>query len=210
MGMLMEFKATCPVDGTTFTYMSTPSYSVFGRALDGLPHGSWIFPLRLPQCPACRFPATFRDLEPAERTRAQALIASEAWTEAGEETPYWRLNLAEVALGRATGWTRIDRLLQATWECYGDPARYGRYAAQLGQAMDEIAADLKPEKAEACVVHQVFVANVERQAGDFKRAAARLDQIDAARAVDAGMDERIALTRGLIANGSRRQQFPDR
>lgn len=208
MGMLMDFEATCPVDGTAFTYASTPSYSVFGRALDGLPRGSWTFPLKLPECPQCGLAAVFGELGPDEAQRATALVASEDWRSSRDETSYWRLNLAEMALGRANGWTRVDRLLSATWQVYGDPARYGRYARELGQTLDDVSDALRAENSEAWATLQSFAANVERQAGDFKRAAARLDLLEPAAAEMPDLRQRIARTRELIADGDQGREMP--
>lgn len=208
MGMLRDFEATCSLDGTTFTYASTPSYSTFGRALDGLPWGSWTFPLKLPECPACGLAAVFGELTAEEAGRAAELVDSEAWRTAREETSYWRLNLAEMALGRANGWTRVDRLLSATWQTYGDAERYGRYAQALGQTLDEVSDALKAENLEAWAMFQSFVANVERQAGDFKRAAARLDLLDPAAVEMPDVAQRIARTRALIADGDRGREMP--
>jgi len=208
MGILMDFEATCPLDGTAFTYASTPSYSTFGRALDGLPRGSWTFPLKLPECPACGLAAVFGELTSQERARAAELIESEAWSAARAETSYWRLNLAEMALGRAGGWTRVDRLLSATWQTYGDAERYGRYAQAVGQTLDEVSDALKAESLEAWAMFQSFVANVERQAGDFKRAATRLDRLEPTAVEMPDLGRRIARTRELIADGDRGQADP--
>lgn len=201
MGILMDFEATCPVDGTAFTYAGTPGYSIFGRALDGLPRGSWRFPIELPQCPTCGLAAVFGDLTPDEAKRARDLIDSKGWREASDEAPYWRLSLAETVLGRGNGWTRVDRLLSATWQVYGDPVRYGRYARQLGDAMDAVADT--SDRSEGWAMLQTFVANVERQAGDMKGAVARLDALEASGALSEEVVDRVAQTRAMIADGDR-------
>lgn len=208
MGILMDYEATCPLDGTTFTYAGTPGYSIFGRALDGLPYGSWRFPLELPECPRCRFTAALGELTPGEADRAADLIDSEAWRSAAEETSYWRLSLIETVLGRATGWSRVDRLLSATWQAYGDPARYGRYVRALIETLDEVGPDLRAERGQAWSVLQSFVANAQRQAGDFKGAVLRLDALEADGVVDVPLAERIAETRALIASADTRRVQP--
>ncbi|MBN8553196.1 MAG: hypothetical protein J0L52_09920 [Caulobacterales bacterium] len=210
MGMPVEVKATCPVDGTHFTYVSTSSYSIFGRALDGWPRGSWMFPLALPECPQCRIAAVFGALTPEEARRARTLVESEAWRVAADDTSYWRLNLAEAALGRTNAWTRVDRLLSATWQTYGDRARYARYVRALSEALDADSDPLRAENAEAWAVFQTFVANAERQAGDFKGAAARLDRLEATGLRPEGVPELIARTRQLIADGNRQRADLDR
>lgn len=209
MGMMMDFEATCPVDGTRFTYASTPSYSIFGRALDGLPRGSWFFPIRIPECPTCRFPAMFGELVGGDKVKAADFVESEGWRETENETSYWRLNAVETALGRSTPLRRVDRLLSATWQTYGDRARYGRYARELGQAMDGASQKIRADDAESWAALQGFVANVERQAGDFKRAAERLDRIEASGGLVPDLVERVALTRRLIADGLTGQETPD-
>jgi hypothetical protein len=203
--MPINADATCPVDGTRFTYGTTPSYSVFGRALDGLPFGSWVFPLALPVCPSCGFLAVFGELQPEERERARALVESEAWAAAANEASYWRLNLAETAIGRARGPRRVDRLLSATWQTYGDPERYGRYVRELSEALAEISDAMRAEDAESWSFLQTFVANAERQAGDFKAAAARLDRLEWSGLNVEGVPDLVTRTRELIADGDRRQ-----
>ena len=205
MGMPISVDATCPVDGTRFTYGTTPSYSIFGRALDGRPYGSWTFPLALPECPSCGFLAVFGELKPEERACAQALVESEDWAAAADETSYWRLNLAETAIGRATGPRRVDRLLNATWQAYGDPVRYGRYVEALSAALEDTSGAMRAEDAASWVFLQTFVANAERQAGDFKAAGARLDRLEASSLDVEGAPESIARTRDLIADGNRQQ-----
>lgn len=209
MGMLVDFEATCPVDGTRFVHAGTPGYSIFGRALDGLPHGSWFFPIALPECPACRFPAVFGALDGCERRAAECLVASETWNAAGSETSYWRLNAAEIALGRSTAMRRIDRLLSATWQTYGDPGRYGRYARELGLAMNAGGGEIRAESIETWATLEVFVANVERQAGDFKGAVGRLDRVAGSGGLGPDLAERVSRTRQMLADGSMAPGFAE-
>jgi len=209
MGMFMDFEATCPVDGTRFTYSSTPSYSIFGRALDGLPQGSWFFPLELAQCPACRFPVEIGTLDAPRAERARALIARDDYRRmAEEETPYRLLYFVMEALDLGVPMARVDRLLQATWQTYGEADRYGRYAAELGAAMDAAGEAFRAECPEDWAVYSSFIANVERQAGNWKAAVRRLDQIEAIGLKDADLAARIAQTRRLIADGDARPGQP--
>lgn len=211
MGILMDFEVTCPVDGTTFTFESTPSYSIFGRALDGLPQGSWFFPLKLAQCPACRFPVEIGALDEARAERAKALVESDDYRRMAErETSYRLLCFVMEALDLGAPMARVDRLLQATWQTYGDADRYGRYASELGAAMDGSGEAFRAERPEDWAAFSSFVANVERQAGNWEAATLRLDRIEAAGLEDADLAARIAQTRRLIADGDARPGQPER
>lgn len=211
MGILMDFEAVCPVDGTRFTYGGTASFSIFGHALDGLPHGSWMFPLKLAQCPACRFPVEIGVLDDEKTALARSLVEGPTYRQAAEtETPYRLLYLVMEALDIGTPRARLDQRLKATWQTYGDRERYGRYARELGQAMDGQDAAFRADHPQDWAVFSSFVANVERQAGDWKAAAERLDRIEAAAIAADGVAERIALTRRLIADGDLRPHFLER
>lgn len=203
MGMPISVKAVCPIDGTEFEYRSTPSYTVFGRRLDGCPFGSWRFPLELPRCPQCRFPASKGLVSEADQDKARALAASPEFAAVKDEADYYVLAwvLEKLGVGGAIG--PVDRLMNACWEVGPNDARYGRYAQDLGQAMDGAGDAIREQSAESWVALQSFIANIQRQAGDWAGAVRRLDALEASGLDLEDAKDRIDRTRELIADADR-------
>ncbi|MGQ2989914.1 MAG: hypothetical protein ACT6RD_08265 [Brevundimonas sp.] len=199
-GTPYQAEATCPVDGKKFTWTSTGSYSTFGMELDGMPIGSWTFPMPLPQCPGSRFPV-YRDFTPEEVTAIQALVMTPEYAAIKDEASYYVFGFVAARLEKdipplGSAWM----LLKASWQVRDDPDRYGRYAAELIPAMDAAIGSLKDEDPAEWWGHQVILANVQRQSGDFDGAKARLDALPVTPPDSEGGDlvQRIAMTRRMI------------
>jgi len=205
MTILSTEIAVCPLDGTEYEYVGLLSYGTYGCGLDGLPVALTPMPHRIPRCPTCVFPAWIDKLSDAELVKARALVETPVYAAMTREPSYAHLDFVLSELGRSDPVQRADHLLKACWQTSTGSPEYAAYALALGEAAEAASEAVLAVGVENWATFQSFVANVERQAGDFKRAAARLDQIDAASAADARMEERITLTRRLIANRDRRR-----
>lgn len=210
-GTPYQAEATCPVDGKKFNWTSTASYSTWGMELDGKPIGSWVFPMTIPQCPDSRFPV-YREFASAEIDAIKALAASPEYAAVQDETSYYLLNFVAGKLG--DDMSDADHawvLLKATWQAREDAARYGRYATETIAAMNAALPAIRSEDADEWLALQVIIANVERQAGLFDAATARLDGLPAP-SVEAAehIAPRIELTRRLIEARETKADSPPR
>lgn len=200
-GTPYQAEATCPVDNVKFKYTATMSSSTWGSELDGKPIGSWEFPMPIPQCPDSRFPV-YQDEFSAEQTSAiRALVATPEYAAVKDEASYYLLHFVLQRLDHLEPMNAAWLLMQATWQVRGDDARYARYAAEAVPAMDAALPSMS-EPADWWYL-QIAVANVQRQAGDFAGATARLDSLTGELPAEGRPAERIALTRTLIAAGDR-------
>lgn len=208
-GIPVTVQVACPLTGENFNFETTASYSTWGRDLDGLPQGSWTFPLAIPQCPGTRFPA-LEDLTPEQIEAARLLVETPEYQAIQGEAPYYVLAHVMDALDMGEPADHAWNLLQATWQAREDAATYGRYAAELSESWDAAAPGFRQESPEDWAWIETFVANVERQAGRADAASARLDALEGAELEDAELAERIALTRRLISEGDTRPHSPER
>lgn len=201
-GMPMRVQSTCPVDDAKFSWTTTAAYSTWGSELDGKPIGSWTFPMTIPQCPESRFPVYKDTFTPEEKAAIRALVATPEYAAVRDEASYYLLRFvlekleAEPAEPMQGAWL----LMQATWQVREtDPDRYRRYAAETSAAMDLALPSLKDSEPADWWHLQIATANVQRQAGDFDGAAARLDGLVGDMPAEGQPAERIALTRQMIA-----------
>ena len=208
-GTPITVEVTCPLTGARFNFETTASYSTWGRELDGLQMGSWTFPLAIPQCPDSRFPV-LEDLTSEQLAAAAALVQTPGYQAIRGEASYYVLSYVtrELAMGDA-----IDpawHLLQATWQVRDQPDLYRRYATELTASWEANASAFQTESPQDWMWIESYIANVERQAGRFDEASARLDRLEPLAAEDADLVERIGLTRRLIAHGDSRPFAPER
>ncbi len=208
-GIPITVQVTCPLTGEAFNFETTASYSTWGRDLDGLPQGSWHFPLAIPLCPDSRFPA-LEDLTPEQIAAANALIQTPAYVAVREEAPYYLLSFVMRELEMGDPIDPAWNLLQATWQVRDQPETYGRYATELVARWDADSGALRTESPDDWRWIESFVANVERQAGRFEEAGVRLDALEPLALEDADLMERIRTTRRLIAEGNSRPFSPER
>lgn len=210
-GTPVRVETVCPVDGKKFTWTTTASYSTWGMELDGKPIGSWHFPMTIPQCPDSKFPVYQEEWTDDQKATIRALVATPEYAAVRDEASYYllrfvaeRLQPADAEEPVAAGWL----LLQATWQVRDEPERYARYARELVEAVDAELPALKGEDMDGWWFFQLATANVQRQAGDFAGAAARLDSLTGETPVEQAA-ERVALTRQLIAAQDRKPTAPD-
>lgn len=208
-GIPVSQTVRCPIDGRTFTHTTTASYSTWGSHLDGLPMGSWAFPLALPQCPDSRFPV-FREFETSETEELRRLVATPEYQAIANERSYYVLSHVMRALGEGEPLDWAWHVLQASWQARGDPALYRRYAAELIPMFDAALPAVLESEPGDWWYYQTILANVSRQAGDFGAATARLDALEGEPPLPV-LSARIALTRELIAaRDSAPRAFGDR
>lgn len=208
-GIPVPVESVCPVDDKKFTWTTTASYSTWGMELDGKPIGSWHFPMTIPQCPDSKFPVYQEEWTEAEKAAIRELVATPEYAAVRDEASYYllrfvaeRLEPGDAEEPVAAGWL----LLQATWQVRDEPERYARYARELVAAVDAELPALKGGDMDNWWFFQLATANVQRQAGDFAGASARLDSLTGE--PPEGVAERIALTRQLIAAGDRKPTAP--
>lgn len=205
-------EATCPVDGKKFTWTSTASYSTWGMELDGKPIGSWNFPMPIPQCPGSGFPV-YREFSAREVEAIRALVQTPEYDAIKDETSYYVLAFVVGKLDADfSPWNRAWVLLKATWQARGDDAQYARYATETLEALDAALPSVREKGPAEWRGTQIIAANVERQAGRFEAATARLDGLDSQARAEGEDDQdqavRIALTRRLIAERDTRPNSP--
>lgn len=197
---------TCPLDGQKFSFTNTMSYSTFGAMLDGMPMGSWIMPMPIPQCPGSNFPLFQETFSDAELATARALVAEPAYQAMKDESSYYVLRyvLARMMPDREP----IDDawlLLSATWQAQDEPDRYARYVAETISVLDQASDTLRQEKPDDWIYVQTILANLSRQSGDFAAAGARLDALPSS-VENTEMTRRIRLTRDLIVRQDKTPQ----
>lgn len=199
MTILTNETAVCPIDGTHFGYTGLASYGTYGCDLDGLPISLTIMPHKIPVCPTCRFPVWIRDLSEAELAAARDLVASPGHEAMTGEAPYAHFEYLLEGLGRSTPVHRANNWLKACWQTPVGTPRYEDYARRLAEATEAVSDDIRRQGVEDWVAFQTFVANVERQAGLWDAAEARLNLVEGLADEDGERARRIAQTRALIA-----------
>lgn len=202
-GIPMRVESTCPVDDAKFSWTTTASYSTWGQELDAKPIGSWTFPMTIPQCPQSRFPVYKETFTAEEKAAIRALVLTPEYQAVQEEASYYLLRFVLEKLGGAEPLEPMQGawlLMQATWQVREtDPERYRRYAAETTAAMDLALPALRESEPADWWFLQIATANVQRQAGDFAGATARLDALTGEAPEQGQPAERIALTRQKIA-----------
>lgn len=210
-GIPIRVETVCPVDDQKFTWTTTASYSTWGMELDGKPIGSWHFPMTIPQCPDSKFPVYQEEWTAAEKAAIRALVATPEYAAVKDEASYYLLRFVAERLMPADAEEPVDDgwlLLQATWQVRDDPDRYARYAGELVRAVDAAGPALKSEEVENWWFFNLATANVQRQAGDFAGASARLDMLSGEPPERGDFAARIALTRQLIETQDRKPTAP--
>lgn len=200
-GTPITVQVTCPLTGAQFNFETTASYSTWGRELDGLPLGSWTFPLAVPQCPESRFPA-LEDLSPEALAAARILVETPEYQAIREQSSYYVLAYVTTELGLGEAIDPAWHLLQATWQVRDHPELYRSYAAELVTRWDADSREFRAAEPDDWMWIESYVVNVERQAGRFAEAGARLDALEAMAADDPDLMERLVETRRLIAEGN--------
>ncbi|MFC5371435.1 hypothetical protein ACFPIF_02670 [Brevundimonas faecalis] len=198
-GTPYPIKVECPITGETFTHTATASYSTYGMYLDGMPVGSWTFPMPVPQCPGSRFPVMKEDYSDAEKTALRALVLTPEYAAAQNEASYYLMDFVMARTGEQTPESHVWMLLQATWQVRADVAVYARYAGELAAAMDAANDQLKSDDSENWHFYQLSTANVLRQSGDFDGAASRLAVAEAVPSSQPVVQKWIEMTRAMIA-----------
>ena len=196
MTILTEEEAVCPLDGTRYRYTGVVSYGTYGCGLDGFSVSLTLMPLPIPACPACRFPLLIDRLSPSETARAREIVESPAFAAMADEPTYGQLDHLLCELGRSTPEGRAHHLLKACWQVSPSDDRYGVWARRLGEAADQASAMMQTKGRDDWLAFQTFVANVERQAGLWDEATARLDRLGEVAGGD--LMARVELTRRLI------------
>lgn len=165
-----EEEVVCPVGGEKFTRMALMSISTWGALPDGMPLGSGVFPVELPQCPSNGL-VMYRDFTPEEVARLAPFIASEGYKalrSAGETPRYLAYRTAQFLGDKDLHWW----LLEASWEAKNqDPesARARRYTAEFVEA----ARLVKPDEGNLEAIAARFrLANGLRELGSFDEAEA--------------------------------------
>ena len=197
-GSPMPIEVVCPLDGQKFTHIVTASYSTWGMHLDGMPVGSWVFPMAVPQCPTSRLPVMKEDYSDAEKAALNALVLTPEYQAVQNEASYYLMDFVMAKTGEQTLESHIWMLLQATWQVREDAPTYGRYAVELVAAMDSGSESVKKENADNWPFYQLSVANVQRQSGDFDGAASRLALVEATSLDDPMVKTWSGVTRAMI------------
>lgn len=117
-GMPISKDVTCPIGGETFSIITTPSCSVFGRTLMLKPRTSCEFVTVLPICPSNGLPLFTEFTEPQLKT-LRALMETERYAEITKLPPWPRAYALAAELDLAATDTPFRILLQQLWE---DPA----------------------------------------------------------------------------------------
>lgn len=198
-GSPMPIEVVCPLDGQKFTHISTASYSTWGMHMDGMPVGSWEFPMAVPQCPINRLPVMKEEYSDAEKATLNALVLTPEYKAVQNEASYYLMDFVMAKTGEQTPESHIWMLLQATWQVREDVPTYSRYATELVGAMDSGSDAVKAEDPENWLFYQLSVANVQRQSGDFDGAASRLAMVEATPSENPTVKIWSALSRTMIA-----------
>ena len=168
-GIPVTQEMTCPIGGKKFQHETTASYSTYGERPDGKPYGSWKFPLALPECPDNGL-VLYKDYDAAETAKLEPLVASKAYQELRQETPYYRAYwlMREMGLGPER---YLWALLQASWEADGKPELRARYLSELA----ETSAKVEPRPGDLnWIGMEGRAVNALRELGRFEEAKARL------------------------------------
>ncbi|HSI18026.1 MAG TPA: hypothetical protein VK980_09670 [Sphingomonas sp.] len=169
-------KKTCPIGGEKFDYMALMSISTYGELPDGMPIGSGMFPILMPQCPGNGL-VMYRDFDAATVKRLEPIIASPAYQALRKtETRYYLAYRLAAELGD-DGATWL--LLSATWE-----AKNAGAADQAHRYMEEFVARVAAMPTSATDLTSIALraraANALRELGRFKEA----EQVRAAIVID--------------------------
>lgn len=198
-GIPMPIEVVCPLDGQKFTHISTGSYSTWGMYMDGMPVGSWQFPMPVPQCPTTRLPVMKDEYSDVEKAALNALVVTPEYKAVQNEASYYLMDFVMAKTGEQTPESHIWMLLQATWQVREDVPTYNRYTAELVAAIDGGSDAVKVEDPENWLFYQLSVANVQRQSGDFEGAASRLALVEATPSENSTVKAWSALSRTMIA-----------
>lgn len=185
-GFPITIRKTCPIGGQQFNFTTTGSYSTFGARLDGMPYGSWSFPLALPECPDNGLILYKEEFSADELTRLGALIQRPEFAAMrGSETSYYRLAWLLREMGEPVE-NQLWMLTQATWQDDAGSARRNRYLAELTQRIE---AAPPAANAAAALSWRARSVNALRELERFDEATALLasTQTDSA---PAGVDDR--------------------
>lgn len=208
-GTPFPIKVECPLTGETFTHTATASYSTYGMHMDGMPVGSWVFPMPVPQCPGSRFPVMKESYSDAEKTTLRALVLTPEYRAVQDEASYYVMDFVMAKTGEQTPESHVWLLLQASWQVRTDVETYARYAAELTPALAAASDQLKSDDPDNWYFYHLSVANVLRQAGDFEGAANRLAVVEAAPSENSMVKKWVEMTRAMIAaRDNTSQQIP--
>ena len=165
-------KMTCPVGGKTFSFSTAASYSTWGERPDGKPYGSGVFPLALPECPDNGL-VFFKDYEPEETAKLQALVTSDAYQALRGDVPYYRAYWLMGEMG-VPAQARLLALQRAAWQADGQPELRARYLAAFAEETAKL-----PEKPEDVnwIGMEGRAVNALRELGRFDDATARLAKL---------------------------------
>lgn len=169
-------RKTCPVGGEKFDFMALMSISTFGELPDGMPIGSGIFPIRMPQCPGNGL-VMYRDFDAAAVQRLKTIVGSPAYrTLRKTETSYYLAYRLALDLGDDSApWL----LLSASWE-----AKNAGAADQMRRYDEEFVARVAAMPASSTAFRSIALraraANALRELGRFREA----EQLRAAIVID--------------------------
>ncbi|HZG10354.1 MAG TPA: hypothetical protein VEZ70_15395 [Allosphingosinicella sp.] len=186
---------TCPVGGAPFTFTTVDSPSTWGARPDGKPYGSSVFPLALPECPDNGL-VLFKDYEPAEVTKLEPIIASDAYQALRGEVPYYRAWWLMKELGAAPD-SALYVLLQASWQAPSGSEQRARYLAAFAEESAKRPARPKDLN---WIGMEGRAGNALRELGRFDEASARLAKVPLA-SLDVAAP--AAEDRGAKANDAR-------
>lgn len=184
-GIPVTERMTCPIGGERFDHVSTAAYTIFRNRPDGMPSGSWHFPLDLPECPGNGL-IVYKEFDAGELRRLEAIIATDAFRalRAAGEVQYYRY----AWLLREMGAPPVDHLwalAQAGWQApVGSPLR----ARYLGEFAAGMAALPEPTDLTGFAMRGRWI-NALRELGRFDEAGALLARTDLARLNDPAIDE---------------------
>lgn len=200
-GLPHVIKVECPLDGVKFDFVTTLSHSTWGIHMDGMPVGSWTFPMPIPQCPSTNLPVDKDEYSAEEKAALTALVQTPEYRAIQNETSYYVLDFVMKQRGEQTPESHVWMLLQATWQAHGNAQTYSRYASELAEAMDSGLKRDAIEDAENWFFYQLAIANVQRQSGDFEGASKRMELMGDYTQAGPMVIEWANLTRTMIEAG---------
>lgn len=135
-GRPVEVEMKCVVGGTPFTHVTASSYTIFWTRPDGMPFGSWQFPVALPECPDNKL-VMYRDFTPDEIAPLAALVASPEYAALAEETDYYRAQWLHTRLV-GSEMEALGLLMQAGWQFEPGSAERNRHLDELIRRVDAL------------------------------------------------------------------------
>lgn len=161
----------CPVGGQKFKYQSLGSISTWGAFPDGMPIGSGMFPVQLPQCPGNGL-VMFRDFDKAAVAKLTPYVGGTEYRElrAAGETPYYlAYQTSRMLADPEPEWL----LLSASWEAKNageaESARAARYNAEFVDLVKQRAISATEFES---IALRARAANALRELGRFDEAEA--------------------------------------